>query len=148
MKKKFDYVVIGSGAAGSVVAARLSEESGVSVLVLEAGASDASVFVRMPGALAYPLLDKTRTWSFDTGPEPYLDDRVINHVRGRMLGGSSSLNGMVYVRGNPRDFDNWAKEGLDQWSYAHCLPYFKKLESFDKGANEYRGGTVPYELRR
>jgi choline dehydrogenase len=104
------------------------------------------VFVRMPGALAYPLLDKTRTWSFDTGPEPYLDDRVINHVRGRMLGGSSSLNGMVYVRGNPRDFDNWAKEGLDQWSYAHCLPYFKKLESFDKGANEYRGGNGPVRI--
>ncbi len=143
MKTKFDYVVIGSGAAGSVVAARLSEDPGVSVLVLEAGVTDNSVFVRMPGALGYPLLDASRTWSFETGPEPFLDERTITHVRGRMLGGSSSLNGMVYVRGNPRDYDGWAAEGLGAWSYAHCLPYFKKLESYDKGANEYRGGTGP-----
>ena len=143
MKSKFDYVIIGSGAAGSVLAARLSEDPGVSVVVLEAGVSDATVFVRMPAALAYPLSDKSRTWSFQTGPEPSLDDRTIEHVRGRMLGGSSSLNGMVYVRGNPRDFDGWAREGLETWSYAHCLPYFKKLETFDGGSSEYRGGSGP-----
>lgn len=143
MAPQYDYVVVGSGAAGSVMAARLSEDPGVRVLVLEAGISDLSISVRMPGALAYPLMDQKRTWAYDTGPEPFMDDRVIRHVRGRMLGGSSSLNGMVYVRGNPRDFDQWAAEGLAQWSYAHCLPYFKKLESFDQGANQYRGGTGP-----
>jgi choline dehydrogenase len=146
MKEKFDYIVVGAGAAGSVVAARLSEDPGTSVLVLEAGPSDASIYVRMPGAQAYPLMDRKRTWLFDTGPEPSLEGRMIAHLRGRMLGGSSSLNGMVYVRGNPRDFDGWAQSGLPDWSYAHCLPYFKKLESYDRGANEYRGASGPVSI--
>ncbi len=143
MRRTFDYIVIGSGAAGSIVAARLSEEPDVSVLVLEAGITDRTVTVRMPGAQAYPLEDRKRTWRFETGPEPHLDGRTILHVRGRMLGGSSSLNGMVYVRGNPRDFDGWAALGLPDWSFAHCLPYFKKLETNDRGANAYRGGDGP-----
>ncbi len=143
MKKTFDYIVIGSGAAGSIVATRLAEDPGVSVLVLEAGITDSTVTVRMPGAQVYPLGDAKRTWSFETGPEPELNNRTITHVRGRMLGGSSSLNGMVYVRGNPRDFDGWASLGLPDWSYAHCLPYFKKLETNDRGANDYRGGDGP-----
>ena len=143
MKKTFDYIVIGSGAAGSIVATRLAEDPGVSVLVVEAGITDSTVTVRMPGAQVYPLGDAKRTWSFETGPEPELNNRTITHVRGRMLGGSSSLNGMVYVRGNPRDFDGWASLGLPDWSYAHCLPYFKKLESNDRGANDYRGGDGP-----
>jgi choline dehydrogenase len=146
MKKRFDYIVVGAGAAGSVVAARLSEDPAIRVLVLEAGPSDASVFIRMPGAQAYPLMDKKRTWNFDTGPEPFLDDRRINHVRGRMIGGSSSINGMVYVRGNPRDYDGWAQNGLNGWSYADCLPYFKKLESYDKGADAYRGADGPMRI--
>jgi choline dehydrogenase len=146
MRNKFDYIVIGAGAAGSVVAARLSEEPGVSVLILEAGPSDSSIYVRMPGAQAYPLMDRKRTWLFDTGPEPFLDGRSIPHVRGRMIGGSSSLNGMVYVRGNPRDYDGWAKLGLADWSFGHCLPYFKKLETYDKGADEYRGNAGPVKI--
>lgn len=147
MNQAFDYIVIGAGAAGSVVAARLSEHpGGASVLVLEAGPTDASVYIRMPGAQAYPLMDKKRTWLFETGPEPFLDGRTIPHLRGRMIGGSSSLNGMVYVRGNPRDYDGWAQLGLPGWSYAHCLPYFKKLESYDKGANEYRGANGPVRI--
>jgi choline dehydrogenase len=146
MRNKFDYVVIGAGAAGSVLAARLSEDPGVTVLVLEAGPSDESIYIRMPGAQAYPLIDKKRTWLFDTGPEPFLDGRTITHLRGRMIGGSSSLNGMVYVRGNPRDFDTWAQRGLPDWSYAHCLPYFKKLENFDQGADEYRGADGPVRI--
>jgi choline dehydrogenase len=146
VKKKFDYIIVGAGAGGSVVAARLGEDPGVSVLVLEAGPSDLSVYVRMPGAQAYPLMDAKRTWQFDTGPEPSLDGRSIMHVRGRMMGGSSSLNGMVYVRGNPRDYDGWAALGLKDWSFAHCLPYFKKLESYDKGGNDYRGGSGPISI--
>lgn len=142
----YDYIVVGSGAAGSVVAARLGEDRGVRVLVLEAGPSDNSIYVRMPAALSYPLTDSRRTWTFETGPEAALDGRIITHVRGKMLGGSGSLNGMVYVRGNPRDFDGWAEDGLPDWSYAHCLPYFKKLETYDKGANAYRGGSGPIAI--
>lgn len=144
--KAYDYIVVGAGAAGSVVAARLAEDGNVRVFVLEAGPSDNSVYVRMPAAMSYPLTDRRRTWSFDTGPEPALDGRTIVHVRGKMLGGSGSLNGMVYVRGNPRDFDGWAEDGLPDWSYARCLPYFKKLESYDRGANAYRGGDGPIAI--
>lgn len=145
-RSRYDYVIIGAGAAGSVVAARLAEDAGLRILVLEAGPSDNSLYVRMPAALSYPLTDPKRIWSFDTGPEPALDGRMLTHVRGKMLGGSGSLNGMVFVRGNPRDFDNWAAQGLLNWSYAHCLPYFKRLESFDQGANQYRGGDGPMRI--
>jgi choline dehydrogenase len=146
MKKKYDYVIVGAGAGGCVMAGRLSEDPAASVLVLEAGPSDISIFVQMPGAQAYPLMDEKRTWNFETGPEPHLGGRSIKHLRGRMLGGSSSINGMVYVRGNPRDYDTWAAEGLKNWSYAHCLPYFRKLETYDKGASEYRGGDGPISI--
>jgi choline dehydrogenase len=145
-RKSYDYIIVGAGAAGSVVAARLGETSGLRVLVLEAGPSDNSIYVRMPAAMSYPLTDAKRTWSFETGPEPDLDNRTMTHVRGKMLGGSGSLNGMVYVRGNPRDFDGWAAQGLPNWSYAHCLPYFKRLESFDQGGNQYRGGDGPMRI--
>jgi choline dehydrogenase len=146
VRRKYDYVVVGAGAGGSVIAARLAEVPGVSVLVLEAGPTDLSPFIRMPAAQAYPLKDERRTWRFETGPEPGLDNRVIPHLRGRMVGGSSSLNGMVYVRGNPRDFDAWAEAGNPTWSYAHCLPYFRKLETYDKGADAYRGGDGPVHV--
>jgi choline dehydrogenase len=146
VRRKYDYVVVGAGAGGSVVAARLAESKGVSVLVIEAGPTDVSPLVRMPAAQAYPLIDPKRTWMFQTGPEPGLDNRIIPHLRGRMIGGSSSLNGMVYVRGNPRDFDGWAEAGLASWSYAHCLPYFKKLETYDQGADAYRGTNGPVHV--
>ncbi len=146
MKQSYDYIVVGAGSAGSIMAARLSEDPGARVLVVEAGPSDLSVFVRMPGAQIYPLLNPRRTWRFETGPEPALGGRTIMHARGRMMGGSSSLNGMVYVRGNPRDYEAWAAMGLPDWSFAHCLPYFKKLENNDRGANEYRGGDGPVRI--
>ncbi|WP_320200736.1 choline dehydrogenase (plasmid) [Agrobacterium sp. rho-13.3] len=146
-RKKYDYIVIGSGAAGSIVAKRLGEERESRILVLEAGPSDNSIFIRMPAALSYPLTDKKRIWSFETGPEPELGPRHLTHVRGKMFGGSGSLNGMVYVRGNPRDYDRWASDyQLPDWSFAHCLPYFKRLETFDGGASEYRGGNGPIAI--
>jgi choline dehydrogenase len=146
-RSTFDYIVTGSGAAGSIVAARLGANPHLRILVLEAGPSDNSIYIRMPAALSYPLTDKKRTWSFETGPEPELGDRYISHVRGKMFGGSGSLNGMVYARGNPRDFDRWASDfNLPSWSYAHCLPYFKRMETFDKGADVYRGGDGPIAI--
>lgn len=145
---EYDYVVIGAGSAGSIVAARLAEERGCSVLVLESGPRDGSVLLRMPAAVAYPLRRADWTWQFLTGPEPALDGRMIDHPRGRLLGGSSSINGMVYVRGNPRDFDSWAAEGLPDWSYSHCLPYFRKMERFEDGASAYRGGDGPLDVIR
>ena len=146
MRESFDYIVVGAGAAGSVVAARLAEAGSCSILVLEAGPSDAIITIRMPGAQAYPLIDRARTWRYETGPEPHLNGRIIAHQRGKVIGGSSSINGMVFVRGNPRDYDSWAAQGLPDWSYSHCLPYFKKLESYDGGENDYRGSQGPMSI--
>lgn len=146
--REHDYIVVGAGSAGSIVAARLAEDPGCSVLVLESGPMDGSVLMRMPAAVSYPLRRDKWTWQFQTGPEPALGDRLIHHPRGRVLGGSSSINGMVFVRGNPRDFDGWAAQGLSEWSYGHCLPYFRKMECFEDGANAYRGTDGPLAVTR
>ncbi len=139
----YDYIVIGSGSAGAVVAARLAEDEAVKVLLLEAGPTDRHIHIRMPAALGYPLMGRRHNWFYHSEPEPGLDGRKIYEARGKVLGGSSSINGLNWVRGNPWDFDNWAAQGLKSWSYAHCLPYFKKAETFDKGPNAYRGGSGP-----
>jgi choline dehydrogenase len=145
-RENFDYIVVGAGSAGCVMANRLSEDAGVRVLLLEAGGKDSSMFIHMPASAAIAARDPKITWGYETEPEPYLDDRSVDEVRGRVLGGSSSVNGMVANRGNPRDYDGWAANGLPDWSFADCLPYFRKMETFDRGADDYRGGSGPQHI--
>ncbi|WP_066552327.1 choline dehydrogenase [Croceicoccus bisphenolivorans] len=140
---EYDYIVVGSGSAGSVMAGRLAEDGGSRVLLLEAGPKDNHFFIRMPAALAFPLQSERFNWRLMSEPEPGLNDRVIEEARGKVLGGSSSINGMNWVRGNPWDYDNWAALGNEGWSYSEILPYFKKSESYDRGPNAYRGGNGP-----
>ncbi len=148
-QKKYDYIIIGGGSAGSVLANRLSADPGNEVLVLEAGRSDHRLDFRihMPAALTYPLAGKFYNWYYESEPEPYMNNRRIYQPRGKVLGGSSSLNGMIYIRGNAMDYEGWAKnEGLENWSYAHCLPYFKRHEYRLMGADEYQGTGGPMYL--
>lgn len=140
---EFDYIIVGAGSAGCVLANRLSEDPQVSVLLLETGGSDRSIFIQMPTALSIPMNTKKYAWQFETEPEPYLNNRRMHCPRGKVLGGSSSINGMVYVRGHARDFDEWAEAGATEWDYAHCLPYFKKAETWAFGGDEYRGDSGP-----
>ena len=127
---EFDYIVVGAGSAGCVLANRLTEQADVSVLLLEAGPPDSSVLIHMPSAFAYPLQSHTYNWAYETEPEPHMDGRRVSCPRGRVIGGSSSINGMVYIRGHAKDYDGWAAaRGLEAWSYAHCLPYFKRAET-------------------
>ena len=141
-----DYVILGSGSAGSVLAARLSEDPEVSVLVLEYGGSDRSVLIQMPSALAIPMNKARYNWFYETEPEPHLGGRRMICPRGKVVGGSSSINGMVYVRGNALDYDRWEEEaGVTGWGYRHCLPYFRKAESFSGGGDAYRGDSGPLQ---
>ena len=144
---QFDYIIIGAGSAGSVLAARLSEDPQVKVLVLEAGGPNTSVLVRMPAGVGTLIKQKSvHNWGFWTEPEPHMDGRRLWQPRGKGLGGSSAINGMVYVRGHPRDYDQWRQMGLDGWSFAQVLPYFKRAENFVDGANAFHGARGPLSV--
>jgi choline dehydrogenase len=148
---RYDIVIVGGGSAGCALANRLSADPGTSVLVLEAGRWDYRIdpFIHMPAALPIPIGNRLYDWKYQSDPEPHLNGRRVAHARGKILGGSSSINGMIFQRGNPLDFERWgADPGMEQWDYLHCLPYFKRMENCLAGADDWRGGDGPLVLER
>ena len=148
---QYDFIIIGGGSAGSALANRLSADAGNRVLVLEAGRPDYiwDVFIHMPAALTFPIGSRFYDWKYESEPEPDMGGRRIYHARGKVLGGSSSINGMIFQRGNPLDYQRWAADpGMSDWDYAHCLPYFKRMENCLAGGDEYRGTDGPLKLER
>lgn len=141
--KRYDYIIVGAGSAGCVLANRLTEDPGVKVLVIEFGGSDKSIIIQMPSAFSIPMNTKKYNWHYETEPEPYLDGRRLHCPRGKVLGGSSSINGLVYIRGHAFDFDEWESLGAKNWGYRNCLPYFRKAENFKFGGDDYRGSEGP-----
>lgn len=148
-KQRYDYIIVGGGSAGSVLANRLSANPQNKVLVIEAGKPDYKLDFRihMPAALTYLLTDKTYNWLYESAPEPQMHNRRIAQPRGKVLGGSSSINGMIYIRGNAMDYEKWGNnKGLENWNYANCLPYFRKFENRLQGADQYHGSNGPLAL--
>lgn len=147
----YDFIVVGGGSAGCVLANRLSADPSNRVLVLEAGRPDYrwDVFIHMPAALAFPIGSRFYDWKFESEPEPFMSGRRVYHARGKVLGGSSSINGMIFQRGNPLDFQRWADDpGMESWSYADCLPYFKRMETCLASPDEWHGSSGPLQLER
>ncbi|HXA61518.1 MAG TPA: choline dehydrogenase [Streptosporangiaceae bacterium] len=147
----YDFVIVGGGSAGSALANRLSAVPENRVLVLEAGRPDYpwDVFIHMPAALTFPIGSRFYDWKYESEPEPYMNGRRIYHARGKVLGGSSSINGMIFQRGNPLDYERWgADDGMKSWDFAHCLPYFKRMENCLAGSDEFRGHDGPLILER
>jgi len=150
-RASYDFIIVGGGSAGSALANRLSADGTTQVLVLEAGRMDSKwdIFIHMPAALTIPIGNRYYDWKYESEPEPHMNGRKIYHARGKLLGGSSSINGMIFQRGNALDYERWASDaGMAQWDYAHCLPYFKKMENCLAGGDEYRGTTGPLVLER
>jgi 4-pyridoxate dehydrogenase len=148
MTAKYDYVIVGAGSAGCTLANRLSEDGRARVLLIEAGGWDSHPLLKIPLAWGKVLLDRMCDWGYDSEPEPGMNGRAIEVARGKVIGGSSSINAMAYVRGNSADYERWASRGLPDWSYEKVLPYFKKQESWEGGANAYRGGSGPVATRK
>jgi choline dehydrogenase len=148
MKAEFDYIVVGSGSAGAALAARLSEDPAISVLLLEAGPRDRHPFQLMPLAFPKVAWGNIGTWQYKTEPEPGLYGRQLDIPRGRTLGGTSSINAMIAIRGHRRDYDRWSERGLEGWSYAELLPYFKRMETNWRGAGPFHGGSGPVKISR
>ena len=142
-----DFVIVGAGSAGCAMAYRLGE-AGAKVLVVEFGGTDAGPFIQMPAALSYPMNMGIYDWGFQSEPEPHLGGRQLATPRGKVIGGSSSINGMVFVRGHARDFDHWEEVGAAGWGYRHVLPYFKRMETWHGGASDYRGTEGPLHVTR
>src|SRR6186997_2270815 len=151
--RPYDFVIVGGGSAGSALGNRLSADPGTTVLVVEAGRSDWRIdpFIHMPAALTFPIGSRFYDWRYESEPEPAMHGRRIAHARGKLLGGSSSINGMIFQRGNPLDYERWAADhGMESWDYAHCLPYFRRMENCTAARPDdpYRGHSGPLILER
>lgn len=150
-QQEWDYIIVGGGSAGCALANRLTADPNNKVLVLEAGRPDYKwdIFIHMPAALTFPIGSRLYDWKYESEPEPHMNGRRVYHARGKVLGGSSSINGMIFQRGNPLDYERWAADpGMGQWSYANCLPYFKRMENTLAGGDEHRGDAGPLTLER
>ncbi|HET9016870.1 MAG TPA: GMC family oxidoreductase N-terminal domain-containing protein, partial [Thermomicrobiaceae bacterium] len=148
---QYDFIIVGGGSAGCALASRLSADPGTRVLVLEAGRADArwDALIHMPAALTWPIGNRFYDWKYESEPEPYMNGRRIYHARGKVLGGSSSINGMIFQRGNPMDYERWAADpGMADWDFHHCLPYFKRMENSTAGDDIWRGHDGPLWLER